>query len=99
MDTMKISEACTNAIKATSPYVFGLVLVCFWFIMNYSVLVGETIFTGRKLSPSVSPEIVGRILGYIDSGTVTFLIWLYGSTKSSGEKDQTIAKVADKVGN
>jgi hypothetical protein len=33
---------------------------------------------------------VGRILGYIDAAFASFYIWLYGSTRGSQSKDDTI---------
>lgn len=91
MEDDKVLERLTKILEKLAPYIVGTTLVIFWFIMNYATLVGETMLTGHRMAPTVSPEIVGRILGYIDSACILFLTWVYSSSKSANDANKAVS--------
>lgn len=88
---MELVERLAKVLEKLAPYAIGTALLTFWFVINYSTLIGETLVTARKMAPAVSPELVGRILGYIDSGCLLFLQWVYSATKSGNDAQKAIA--------
>lgn len=78
------------------PYIVGVCLLLIWFAFNYTAILGVAPITGRAMNPQVPPELVGRILGYIDSACLMFLAWVFGTTRSSSNKDETINRLTDR---
>lgn len=70
-----------------SPQVIGFALIAIWGFINYKILSGA-------FHPTIAPEMVGRILGYIDTATLMFLTYLYGTTRTSQAKDDTIKNLS-----
>lgn len=58
-------------------YVTGWFVGFIWLVLNYSVLTGMTPFFHEAVKPAVSPEIIGRILGYADAAFLAYLNWLF----------------------
>ncbi len=69
--------------KDWTPQIIGGLLLLFWGVVNYQ-------FFSGAFKPSFSPELVGRMLGNIDAVVIGFTAWLYGTTRSSAQKDATI---------
>lgn len=70
-----------------TPQIIGFALIFVWTYVNVHMLNGEW-------KPSISGEMVGRILGYLDASLGGFILWLYGSTRQSAAKDQTISNMS-----
>ena len=76
-------------------YFVGVLLLVACFFLEYCVLAGRNPFNGTPFVPSVPPELVGRIIGFWEAGTLMFFAWLYQSTKSSQASAAALAKVAE----
>lgn len=78
--------------KAAAPYATGILLGLAWFHINWPMITGYTLWTHLKVQPAVSSEMVGRILGYVDSAFLMYLAWLYQTSRSSQDKNEMNAK-------
>jgi hypothetical protein len=80
-----IDSARRRAVEQNdwTPQIIGGLLIAVWGLVNYTLLTGT-------VKPGIAPELVGRLLGMIDGSTMMFLAWLYGTTRSSSKKDETI---------
>lgn len=58
-----------------TPQWIGCFLVVFWCVVNLMILSGYA-------KPSISPDLMGRILGNIDAAMLGFTVWLYGDTRN-----------------
>lgn len=76
-----------KAMNDYTPQLVGVLVLGVWAVINFQLLNLES-------RPVIAPELVGRILGMVDSATVMFLAWLYGTNRSSAAKDATISKLA-----
>lgn len=77
-------------------YAIGIVLVLVCAFLEYSVLSGRDPISGLPFVPSVPAEMVGRIIGFWEAGTLMFFAWLYQTSKNSGAKDDTINRLSDR---
>jgi len=77
-----------KAMNDYTPQIVGVLVLAVWAVINFQLLNATT-------RPVIAPELVGRILGMVDSATVMFLAWLYGTTRSSAKKDETISKLSN----
>lgn len=93
-DDRKDSRARAVAMGDWSPIAIGVFIGLIWVLINYTVLTGTIPFANIPFKPAVGPEMVGRILGYIDAAFAAFYIWLYGSNRKSHQKDDTIANLS-----
>ncbi len=76
-------------------YFIGVLLLVACFFLEYCVMAGRNPFNGTPFVPSVPAELVGRIIGCWESGTLMFWAWLYQSTKSSQQNAAALAKAAE----
>lgn len=67
-----------------SPNFIGLVIICFWGFINYTMLTMDS-------PPKVGDMTTGRILGMIDAATMAFLYWMYGGSKTG---DSAVRKLS-----
>jgi hypothetical protein len=84
-DDRRDARARAAAMQDRSPVWIGAMILLVWGAVNIGL-----IFVAP---PKADPAIVGRILGMIDAATLAFLYWLYGSSKGSRVKDDTISRL------
>jgi len=60
------------------------------------VFTGEFLYFHYGAPPNVSPELVGRILGTLDSALMLVLSYYFGSSAGSAKKDETIQGLSQK---
>jgi hypothetical protein len=75
VDDRKDSRARAIAMHDWSPNLIGVLILGVWAWVNVTMLTMDK-------PPAIAGELVGRILGMIDSATLAFLYWIYGGSKT-----------------
>jgi hypothetical protein len=67
--------------------IIGFAVICLWGYVNINLLT-------TTHAPIVGDMIVGRILGMLDSVTMAFVLFLWGSSRSARDNAATISDIA-----
>jgi hypothetical protein len=89
VDDRKDSRKRASEMNDRSPVWIGVIILIVWGGINFFLLTTDK-------SPVIAPELVGRILGMVDSATLAFLYWLYGSSKGSLLKTSMLGDKSEK---
>lgn len=73
-----------ETLKDHMPAILAVIVIVLAAVGEGSLLLG--------FEPRVAPELVGRILGTLDTATVLVLTYFFGSTASSSRKTELIAQ-------